>query len=49
MSDVVFSRSSRFFAMLPMKLYRALPAVILGTLFNILDTGERFPYAPVGH
>ncbi|KAJ7277636.1 hypothetical protein C8J57DRAFT_1713361 [Mycena rebaudengoi] len=38
MSDVVFSRSSRFFAMLPMKLYRALPAVILGTLFNILDT-----------
>ncbi|KAJ7247016.1 sulfate transporter family-domain-containing protein [Mycena rebaudengoi] len=38
MSDVVFSRPSRFFAMLPMKLYRALPAVILGTLFNILDT-----------
>ncbi|KAJ7939422.1 hypothetical protein B0H13DRAFT_2300691 [Mycena leptocephala] len=38
MSDVVFSCSSRFFAMLPMKLYRALPAVILGILFNILDT-----------
>ncbi|KAJ7737831.1 hypothetical protein DFH07DRAFT_93682 [Mycena maculata] len=36
--DVVKSRSSRFLSTLPMRLYRALPAVILGTLFNILDS-----------
>ncbi|KAJ7159018.1 sulfate transporter family-domain-containing protein [Mycena crocata] len=36
--DVVKSRSSRFLSTLPIRLYRALPAVILGTLFNILDT-----------
>ena len=24
----------------PQRLYRALPAVLLGTLFNILDAGE---------
>ncbi|KAJ7704782.1 sulfate transporter family-domain-containing protein [Mycena rosella] len=38
--DVLRSRSSRFVATLPTRLYRALPAVILGTLFNILDTGK---------
>ncbi|KAJ7501843.1 hypothetical protein B0H11DRAFT_2275043 [Mycena galericulata] len=37
--DVFRSRSSRLISTLPTKLYRALPAVILGTLFNILDSG----------
>ncbi|KAJ6465548.1 sulfate transporter family-domain-containing protein [Mycena vitilis] len=36
--DVLKARSSRFFSTLPVRLYRALPAVILGSLFNILDT-----------
>ncbi|KAJ7096991.1 sulfate transporter family-domain-containing protein [Mycena crocata] len=36
--EVVKSRSSRFLSTLPVRLYRALPAVILGTLINILDT-----------
>ncbi|KAJ7183788.1 hypothetical protein C8R46DRAFT_1344499 [Mycena filopes] len=31
-------RSSKFVTTFPTRLYRALPAVILGTLFNILDT-----------
>ncbi|KAJ7612256.1 sulfate transporter family-domain-containing protein [Roridomyces roridus] len=35
--DVVKQRSSRFIQGLPARLYRALPAVILGSLFNILD------------
>ncbi|KAJ7486358.1 sulfate transporter family-domain-containing protein [Mycena galericulata] len=36
--DVFRSRSSRLISTLPTKLYRALPAVILGTLFNSLDS-----------
>ncbi|KAJ7463545.1 sulfate transporter family-domain-containing protein [Mycena latifolia] len=36
--DVLKARGSRLVASLPMRLYRALPAVILGTLFNVLDT-----------
>ncbi|KAJ6459190.1 hypothetical protein C8R47DRAFT_1226728 [Mycena vitilis] len=36
--DIVRSRSSRFASTLPVRLYRALPAVILGTLINVLDT-----------
>ncbi|KAJ6524033.1 hypothetical protein B0H19DRAFT_1276723 [Mycena capillaripes] len=35
--DVVRTRSLRFVSSLPVRLYRALPAVILGTLLNILD------------
>ncbi|KAF7374161.1 Sulfate transporter [Mycena sanguinolenta] len=35
--DVVRTRSLRFVSSLPTRLYRALPAVILGFLFNILD------------
>ncbi|KAJ6559830.1 sulfate transporter family-domain-containing protein [Mycena capillaripes] len=38
MMDVVRSRSSKFISTLPVRLYRALPAVILGTLINVLDT-----------
>ncbi|KAJ7347203.1 sulfate transporter family-domain-containing protein [Mycena albidolilacea] len=36
--DVVRARSLRFVSSLPVRLYRALPSVILGTLFNVLDT-----------
>ncbi|KAJ7208245.1 hypothetical protein GGX14DRAFT_499613 [Mycena pura] len=36
--DVVKLRSTKFISALPMRLYRALPAVILGILFNILDS-----------
>ncbi|KAJ6450156.1 sulfate transporter family-domain-containing protein [Mycena sanguinolenta] len=35
--DVVRTRSLRFLSSLPSRLYRALPAVILGSLLNILD------------
>ncbi|KAF7374116.1 Sulfate transporter [Mycena sanguinolenta] len=35
--DVVRTRSLRFISSLPSRLYRALPAVILGSLLNILD------------
>ncbi|KAJ7908503.1 sulfate transporter family-domain-containing protein [Mycena leptocephala] len=35
--DIVRSRSSRFLSTLPIRLYRALPAVILATLINVLD------------
>ncbi|KAJ6592442.1 hypothetical protein B0H19DRAFT_1278936 [Mycena capillaripes] len=35
--DVLRTRSVRFVSSLPVRLYRALPAVILGTLLNILD------------
>ncbi|KAJ7066215.1 hypothetical protein C8F01DRAFT_1346317 [Mycena amicta] len=36
--NVVRTRSSKFLSTLPVRLYRALPAVILGTLFVALDT-----------
>ncbi|KAK7040526.1 hypothetical protein R3P38DRAFT_2894910 [Favolaschia claudopus] len=35
--NVVKARSSRFLGSLPLRLYRALPAVLLGTLINVLD------------
>ncbi|KAJ7318677.1 sulfate transporter family-domain-containing protein [Mycena albidolilacea] len=35
--DVLRTRSVRFVSSFPVRLYRALPAVILGTLLNILD------------
>ncbi|KAF7352091.1 hypothetical protein MVEN_01171900 [Mycena venus] len=35
--DVLRTRSVRFISSLPVRLYRALPAVILGTLLKILD------------
>ncbi|KAK0448347.1 sulfate transporter family-domain-containing protein [Desarmillaria tabescens] len=36
--EVVRSRSARWIANTPGRLYRALPSVVLGTLFNVLDT-----------
>ncbi|KAF8195271.1 sulfate transporter family-domain-containing protein [Mycena galopus ATCC 62051] len=35
--DVVRVRSGKFLSSLPTRLYRALPAVLLGTLLNVLD------------
>ncbi|KAF8207343.1 sulfate transporter family-domain-containing protein [Mycena galopus ATCC 62051] len=36
--DIFKLRSSKFISTLPIRLYRSLPAVILGFLFNILDS-----------
>ncbi|PBK77738.1 hypothetical protein ARMSODRAFT_6448 [Armillaria solidipes] len=36
--EVVSSRSARWISNTPGRLYRALPSVVLGTLFNVLDT-----------
>ncbi len=37
--EVVRSRSARWISNTPGRLYRAPPSVVLGTLFNVLDTG----------
>ncbi|KAK0197494.1 hypothetical protein F5146DRAFT_1130353 [Armillaria mellea] len=36
--ELVRSRSTRWISNTPGRLYRALPSVVLGTLFNVLDT-----------
>ncbi|PBK96451.1 hypothetical protein ARMGADRAFT_696861 [Armillaria gallica] len=36
--EVVRSRTARWISNTPGRLYRALPSVVLGTLFNVLDT-----------
>jgi len=38
--SVVRQRSERWISNAPGRLYRALPSVVLGTLFNILDAGK---------
>lgn len=37
--EVFKARSARWISNTPGRLYRALPSVVLGTLFNVLDTG----------
>ncbi|KAF7289697.1 Sulfate transporter [Mycena chlorophos] len=43
---LIRSRASKAVSSLPARLYRALPSVILGTLFNVLDTYGLLQYRP---
>lgn len=37
--NVLKTHSSRLVKNVPGRLYRAIPAVVLGTMFNVLDAG----------